>query len=89
MVPADRHVRFDTSALVRLDALTQAQVDELHTQMGAATINEIRHPTGGAPVPWGDEPWLPGIKTSAAAAVINAGAAAAAPDGGSTDDAQE
>jgi HK97 family phage portal protein len=81
LLPADRHVRFDTSVLVRLDALTQAQVDEIHLTAGVETINEVRHTLDAAPVSWGDEPYLPGMKTAAAAAAFKVDPTLAADEG--------
>lgn len=72
LLPAQRHVRFDTSVLVRLDALTQAQVDEIRLNTGVRVVNEVRTAIDAPPVEWGDEPYLPGIKTAAAAAAIKA-----------------
>jgi HK97 family phage portal protein len=81
LLPADRHVRFDTSVLVRLDALTQAQVDEIHLTAGVETINEVRHTIDATPVIWGDEPYLPGMKTAAAAAALKVDPTLAAEEG--------
>ncbi len=35
------------------------QKEKLDLSMGVRTINEIRSARGLAPVPWGDQPWLP------------------------------
>lgn len=61
LLPARRHVRFDTSVLVRLDALTQAQVDDYRLKTAVKTINEVRTAIDAAPVPWGDVPFLPSM----------------------------
>ena len=81
LLPAERHVRFDTSVLVRLDALTQAQVDEVHLTAGAKVINEVRQTIDLSPVSWGDEPYLPGMKTAAAAAALKVDPTLAADEG--------
>lgn len=82
-LPNVRHVMFDTSVLVRLDAVAKWQVNEARVNTGAAIINELRAEDGNSPVDWGKEPFLPGIKTPAAAAAIKAAAetkAAVAPE---------
>lgn len=81
LLPADRHVRFDTSVLVRLDALTQAQVDEIRTTAGHKTIDEVRQSIDMAPVEWGSEPYMPGMKTAAAAAALKVDPTLAADEG--------
>ena len=47
-------VAFDTSVLLRTDALTRAQVNELNIKMGARTPNEVRQIEGLEPYKGGD-----------------------------------
>ncbi|MCH9838710.1 phage portal protein [bacterium] len=70
MLPGDLHVRFDTSVLVRMDELTKANVDKARLSMGVKTINEVRVPLDLAPVPWGDEPYLPSLNSSSAMVTV-------------------
>jgi HK97 family phage portal protein len=51
--PAD-DVAFDTSTLLRTDALTRARVNELNIKMGARTPNEVRQIEGMEPYIGGD-----------------------------------
>jgi HK97 family phage portal protein len=47
-------VAFDTSTLLRVDALTRAQVNKINVQMGARTPNEVRQIEGMEPYIGGD-----------------------------------
>jgi HK97 family phage portal protein len=47
-------VAFDTSTLLRTDALTRARVNELNIKMGARTPNEVRQIEGMEPYDGGD-----------------------------------
>ena len=47
-------VAFDTSVLLRVDALTRAKVNELNIKMGARTPNEVRQIEGMEPYAGGD-----------------------------------
>jgi len=47
-------VAFDTSVLLRVDALTRAKVNELNIKMGARTPNEVRQIEGMEPYTGGD-----------------------------------
>jgi HK97 family phage portal protein len=47
-------VAFDTSTLLRVDALTRAQVNKINVQMGARTPNEVRQIEGMEPYDGGD-----------------------------------
>jgi len=47
-------VAFDTSVLLRVDALTRAKVNELNIKMGARTPNEVRQIEGMEPYEGGD-----------------------------------
>jgi len=47
-------VAFDTSVLLRVDALTRAKVNELNIKMGARTPNEVRQIEGMEPYDGGD-----------------------------------
>ena len=48
-------IAFDTSSLLRTDALTRAKVNELNIKMGARTPNEVRQIEGMEPYEGGDE----------------------------------
>jgi len=48
-------VTFDTSVLLRTDALTRAQVNQLNVEMGARTPNEVRQIEGLEPFEGGDK----------------------------------
>lgn len=73
LLPAAQHLRFDTSALVRLDAETQWIVNQAKVNTAAATVNEIRSNDGKSPVAWGDTPYMPGIKNASAGMAIRFG----------------
>jgi HK97 family phage portal protein len=47
-------IAFDTSVLLRVDALTRAKVNELNIKMGARTPNEVRQIEGMEPYAGGD-----------------------------------
>jgi HK97 family phage portal protein len=47
-------VAFDTSTLLRVDALTRATVNKINVQMGARTPNEVRQIEGMEPYDGGD-----------------------------------
>ena len=47
-------VAFDTSTLLRVDALTRAQVNKINVQMGARSPNEVRQIEGMEPYSGGD-----------------------------------
>lgn len=66
LIPGVRHVRFNTSALVRMTPVDRWNVTKNRLTLGAATINEIRAEEGQPPVEWGDEPYLPAFNSSAA-----------------------
>jgi HK97 family phage portal protein len=67
LLPGKKHVRFDTSVLVRLDASTRWNVNKIRLMTGAETINGIRAEEDQPAVSWGDEPFLPGMAPAAAA----------------------
>ena len=48
-------VAFDTSVLLRVDALTRAKVNEINVKMGARTPNEVRQIEGLEPAPGLDD----------------------------------
>jgi HK97 family phage portal protein len=48
-------VAFDTSVLLRVDALTRAKVNEINVKMGARTPNEVRQIEGMEPAPGLDD----------------------------------
>lgn len=48
-------VTFDTSVLLRTDALTRAQVNQINVEMGARTPNEVRQIEGLEPFDGGDK----------------------------------
>lgn len=73
LLPAAQHLRFDTSALVRLDAETQWIVNQAKINTAAETVNGIRSDSGKPPVAWGDTPYLPGIKNASAGMAIRFG----------------
>lgn len=55
VLPPGVEVRFDPTALLRLDAKTRAQVQMMQIQSGTRTPNEARAVDGFAPYPGGDE----------------------------------
>ncbi len=69
LIPGARHVRFNTSALVRMTPIDRWNVAKNRLLLGAATINEVRAEEGQAAVEWGDEPYLPAFSSSSALAV--------------------
>lgn len=54
VLPEGTDLAFDTSALLRTDALTRAQVQQLHIESGVASPNEIRQIEGREPYKGGD-----------------------------------
>ena len=54
VLPAGTDIAFDTSSLLRTDALTRARVNTLNVQMGARTPNEVRQIEGLEPYEGGD-----------------------------------
>lgn len=54
VLPAGISVEFDTSSLLRSDALTRAKYNQLHINMGAITPNEVRLVEGRDPYEGGD-----------------------------------
>ena len=48
---------FVFDGIVPRDELTQAKIDQLYSQIGVTTPNEIRARDGLPPVEWGDEPY--------------------------------
>jgi len=55
LLPQGDDVAFDTSSLLRIDALTRAKVNELNIRMGARTPNEVRQIEGMEPYQGGDQ----------------------------------
>ena len=55
LLPSGVDLAFDTSVLLRTDALTRAQVNEINIKMGARTPNEVRQIEGLEPYQGGDE----------------------------------
>lgn len=55
VLPDGIYVEFDTSSLLRLDALTRARVDQLKVMVGALNPNEIRITDGKDPYKGGDD----------------------------------
>jgi len=54
LLPEGEDLTFDTSSLLRVDALTRAKVNELNIRMGARTPNEVRQIEGMEPYDGGD-----------------------------------
>ena len=54
VLPVGTDVAFDTSTLLRVDALTRAEVNEKNVRMGARTPNEVRQLEGLEPFEGGD-----------------------------------
>jgi HK97 family phage portal protein len=54
VLPAGTDIAFDTSSLLRTDALTRAKVNMLNVQIGARTPNEVRQIEGLEPYEGGD-----------------------------------
>jgi len=55
VLPIGTDIAFDTSSLLRTDALTRARVNTLNVQMGARTPNEVRQIEGLEPYEGGDQ----------------------------------
>jgi HK97 family phage portal protein len=55
ILDAGDDVAFDTSTLLRVDALTRANVNLINVKMGARTPNEVRQIEGMEPYEGGDE----------------------------------
>lgn len=55
LLPEGVDLAFDTSSLLRIDALTRAKVNELNIRMGARTPNEVRQIEGFEPYTGGDK----------------------------------
>ena len=55
VLPTGTDIAFDTSSLLRTDALTRAKVNTLNVQMGARTPNEVRQIEGLEPYSGGDQ----------------------------------
>ena len=71
LLPGGQHVRFDTSALIRMTPMDQAIVADKYVKTGVVTINKVRTDMGLETVPWGDEPYLPGMSSAAAGATVS------------------
>lgn len=71
LLPGRQHVRFDTSALIRMTPMDQAIVADKYVKTGVVTINKVRADMGLESVPWGDEPYLPGMSSAAAGATVS------------------
>ena len=71
LLPGKQHVRFDTSALIRMTPMDQAIVADKYVKTGVVTINKVRADMGLETVPWGDEPYLPGMSSAAAGATVS------------------
>ena len=54
VLPDGTDIAFDTSSLLRTDALTRAKVNMLNVQIGARTPNEVRQIEGLEPYEGGD-----------------------------------
>lgn len=71
LLPGRQHVRFDTSALIRMTPMDQAIVADKYVKTGVVTINKVRADMGLESVPWGEEPYLPGMSSAAAGATVS------------------
>ena len=71
LLPGRQHVRFDTSALIRMTPMDQAIVADKYIKTATFTINKVRADMGLEPVPWGEEPYLPGMSSAAAGATVS------------------
>ena len=67
------HVKFDTSPLIRMDPQDMAVAHRWQLTTGSKTINEARAEMGYGSVPWGDEPYLPGLSPAAAGNAVKGG----------------
>ena len=54
LLPAGQSFAFDTSTLLRVDAMTRARVDQVLVSIGAKSPNEVRQGMGFEPYPGGD-----------------------------------
>ena len=54
ILPQGHYVEFDTSSLLRVDALTKSRVDKTNIEIGAKNPNEVRIENGDAPYDGGD-----------------------------------
>ncbi|AAT90039.1 hypothetical protein ATY41_02755 [Leifsonia xyli subsp. xyli] len=73
LMPKRQHVRFDTSELVRLDPEAKWRVNAEKLNTASASINEVRADDDAPPVEWGDKPYLPAVKTTAAGIALQVG----------------
>ena len=73
LLPQPQYVRFNRKALLRTDTLTRFQAHQIGLKNGFEVINEVREVEDMRSVAWGDEPYLPSMGSSAAAASINDG----------------
>lgn len=66
LLPDGEHFVFDTSTLLRVDAMTRTRVDQVLVMMGAKTPNEVRQGLGLEPYNGGDvfNQALPGAVTA-------------------------
>lgn len=56
----DPRLFFAFDSAIAEDELKDAQVTDLMLKSGRVTINQANEETPWPPVPWGDEPWMPG-----------------------------
>lgn len=73
LMPNQQHVRFDTSELVRLDPEAKWRVNNEKLNTAASSINEVRADDDMPPVDWGERPYLPAVKTTAAGIALQVG----------------
>lgn len=70
LLPGRKHVRFDTSVLVRMAGTDRWLMNKNKLMTGAATINEVRADDDMPPVAWGYEPYMPGMGPAAAGKAV-------------------
>lgn len=70
LLPGKKHVRFDTSVLVRMAGTDRWLMNKNKLTTGAATINEVRADDDMPPVEWGNEPYMPGMGPAAAGKAV-------------------
>lgn len=71
LLPASQYVEFDRKALLRTDMEARYRANQFALRNAWLTINEVRDQEQLLPVPWGDEPFLPAMGPTAAAAAEN------------------
>lgn len=73
LLPQPQFVRFNRAALLQTDLKTRFEAHQIALKNGWKVINDVRTEEAMPHVAWGDEPYLPAMGSSAAAAAENDG----------------